>query len=883
MTSGASAAVGWAMRIGVGIVVLLGVSDARAACPSAVTPGTWSGTVALELTGQGESPSSDRLHRFVNQIQETVDGKLDLRVACDGSVTGTLSGLKLRFEMDVVGTNFKSGKEARVSQTVCTSTSSVQVARGKVTAGPVLTLEGMVAQESSTCAGTLAASIERAGRSQVGFQAVYTLRASSSSPTSLSGTSWESDDPRPGLALEQLRRLGVAPTKSMRWSLRLVSAASGPPPPPRPTPDAPVIKSIQAKYVENFLQGVGRVPNQFTAEVDWKDGTPGTVNFRIGAESVDLRSPYTYEKDMAVMPRTAVLTAIATNGEGESSAPRTFDINIVPVPPWASKIDWAVELQSGFVLYRATKKFPDQPLEFTLKVPTIIPYIGGRWGLDPTQLEAEIVADSRGSPASGKVTGGGKFWVADDAYALVGGGDTSTQLGSTELQFLRGTAGIDFKPPYETEVVTDLLKYTGVTEALGIFARSARKLVTARAQFRATLQGQGTLGITGGKLGFLTGGATVVPQVNLGVVLDSQIGATLDLKGVTRGQITFSFVPRVEVSTCFLQFTLMGDYRFFSFTQGAWLYLDVGGPFVCRVKLEEQVGSSSAQVRTPLGVPPRPEGWQPPAPVDEPFVTAGGLAGRTLVARAGRDAAPALAASPSGARALAYVTEDPAQPRPRASEIAVRVFDGKRWGAPVAVTSDTRPDFAPQVAFDSKDQVVVGWVENRLDDLGPDAKPDERFLANLQVAAAVAGQRPAVLGAGRELRLVRADGGTVWALWRDGARIQAAKWTGAGFGKPEVVADQAESGWSAAARGGGVAVWAGSTAYERGAGGWSARPAPGEPARPAVWGDGTGLWRSRPAGGAPLRLLDHDVTDVSAAGGAVAFRRDDKLQVLEVP
>jgi hypothetical protein len=67
----------------------------------------------------------------------------------------------------------------------------------------------------------------------------------------------------------------------------------------------------------------------------------------------------------------------------------------------------------------------------------------------------------------------------------------------------------------------------------------------------------------------------------------------------------------------------------------------------------------------------------------------------------------------------------------------VRLFDGKTWSQPLPVTSDSRPDFNPQVAFDGQGQLVVGWVESRIADLGPESQLDERFLRSLEVAYAV--------------------------------------------------------------------------------------------------------------------------------------------------
>jgi len=814
-------------------IVVLGLVGRAGAqpCASPMTPGSWSGKVDITITGDGVSPTSDRIHRFVRVLSQTVSGTLSLRVACDGSVMGTLAPVRMKLDLTYTGTNLKSGRSARIATTECNGASTVAITSGKVAAGagglPLLTLNGTVKLESFGCAGEVASAIDSqyagSGGSQ-GYEATFTAQAAAASATVVSGSSWESSDRDITSAYAGLARLGIVPATTKRWQLQLVAAA-GTPTPPRPAADPPIITTLKAQYIQNFLQGVKRVPNQFTAEVDWNGGEPGRVVFRLGAAEpvpVTGASPYTFTAEMGDLPGSAVLDVVAINSEGTASAPRQLGVTIVPVPAWARDIAWAAQLKSGYVLYAGQKRFPQQPASFSFNVPDWIPYVGGSWGLLPTQFNANLNADSRGQEATAAVTGFGGFGLGSESYDMTFSGSATTLLGSTQLEFLRGKAGLAFTPPFYRARYANLLNYfPGLQglENIPLIGRYTKDLVTARASVRATLQGEGELTVQNDQLLFKNGRGTVLPQVDLIPLRLGPGWLYVEVRGVANGSVTFDFAPKFKLTTCFLQFRLMVDGSFYDY---APLFQTPSLDYSCRVSPSGEQPAVAAPAPAAVAsmatrVPPRPPGWQPPRAVDEPFTTRAGLAGSTLVKGARPSVSPALAVSPTGAAALAYVTEDAAKPRPRASEIMVRLFDGKTWSQPLPVTSDSRPDFNPQVAFDGQGQLVVGWVESRIADLGPESQLDERFLRSLEVAYAVVdGKTGRVVQSGTltgdaavksDLRFARGGDGTVLAVWQvqgwksQNASLVAASWDGKRWGEPQTAADPRPiaSHWSAVA------------------------------------------------------------------------------------
>ena len=158
------------------------------------------------------------------------------------------------------------------------------------------------------------------------------------------------------------------------------------------------------------------------------------------------------------------------------------------------------------------------------------------------------------------------------------------------------------------------------------------------------------------------------------------------------------------------------------------------------------------------------------------------------------------------------MAEDSALPRPQAGEIRLRLFDGRAWGQPIAVTQDTRPDFNPQVAFDASGRAMVVWLQNKIEDLSPDSGLDERFLRNLEVAYAVVEPKTgSVTASGRltndealdfDLRLSAGHDGTLWAAWQSSPQaisvgdpqaanqLKAAAWDGQKWSPVETITNQ---------------------------------------------------------------------------------------------
>src|SRR5258706_4315872 len=152
------------VRRGLPLVIALGLvaalmgarapAAALAACAAPITPGAWSGTFSRTVTAQGKD-TRDSVHPKTTRLVETITGNLALQVACDGTVTGSLSNETLSLTITVTITNTISNKSTDINS-ICSGASRAAVTGGRVAANdntslPVFTLNATVTWDSFTC------------------------------------------------------------------------------------------------------------------------------------------------------------------------------------------------------------------------------------------------------------------------------------------------------------------------------------------------------------------------------------------------------------------------------------------------------------------------------------------------------------------------------------------------------------------------------------------------------------------------------------------------------------------------------------------------------------------------------------------------------------
>ncbi len=810
------------LKLALALILIVTLVDAAppapawAACAAPITPGTWSGPFSYALNGQG-TQTGDPLHPKTTQLSETVTGRLTLQVACDGTLTGSVSNEVLSLQITTIITNTKSNKSATFNS-ACTGTSRAAVTGGSVAAGagglPVFTLNATVTWDAFTCSDPdVQKAYDQSGGS-AGYSATFTLTAGNANATAISGTAWDSSDRQFEIGRANLIALGFTPTVVITWQL------NGPPPSATatPEPDAPVILSLVPLYQQYFLLGVHSVPNQYTAVVDWKNGTPGKVVFTLGSDpAVEVNAqPYVFSKEMGDLPGSAVLSVVAINGEGQSSAAKQMSVDIVPLPAWAQRLSFGVLLKNGYVLYRTQQAIPAQPFnKGYIEVPDGVPFYGGPYGFTAFQLNANLTIDSRGQQGQDQVSGlGGAAWGKDKQVDLTIDGDTFTTLSAAQLSFDRGAAQVNF-PPVTFRKYYGLLDLIPGAQAfyswpfVGRILRALNELASIGGEVSANIGGKGNLGIKNDRLDATSGRVTLGAEVLLNLVRLGIDEAYVSVGGGGRGNVAVRFTPDWGLESCTLSMFLRAVARAFKYQISAEpnLYNYTCPP---SAGLAPRTGLD-APPDMQLRVPPRPAGWRPEQAVVK-VSASGDVTTTVLVEKANPDAAPRLALSPNGQAALTWVEEDPARPRPQADDIRLRLFDGRAWGQPIAITHDTRPDFNPQAAFDGNGHVIVAWVQNRLDNLGADSTLDDNFLKNLEITYAVVDVKTGAVASTGQLtndsaldfdpHLAAARDGTVWLAWQSSPQLAsvgeaaapnqllAAAWDGKQWSAVETVTGQ---------------------------------------------------------------------------------------------
>ncbi|TEU00475.1 MAG: hypothetical protein E3J29_01875, partial [Dehalococcoidia bacterium] len=179
---------------------------------------------------------------------------------------------------------------------------------------------------------------------------------------------------------------------------------------------------------------------------------------------------------------------------------------------------------------------------------------------------------------------------------------------------------------------------------------------------------------------------------------------------------------------------------------------------------------------------------------------------------------PALAAADDGRLLVAWTHDEPGKPIMQGEEVVASLWDGANWSPPMTITSDTHPDYNPELAFDGSGNAVAVWERSHNPNLPPDTELDEDFIKDMEIAYAVydaAGgtwSAPALLTDNGYVdhgpKLVAAPDGRLMAVWRanpanvlfgDATAPDAlyyAIWDGAAWSAPQVALGGLANMWS---------------------------------------------------------------------------------------
>jgi hypothetical protein len=604
--------------------------------------------------------------------------------------------------------------------------------------------------------------------------------------------------------------------------------------------ETPIVTDAKADYDIYFLQGIS-ASNDLVATVDWKQGTPDKVNFQFQGNSVSIHTDgpsaeWTYNMaDLQAGLNPVMITA--TDSKGLTSPEYLFNFHGVALPEWAKPAGWTAAPQGSNILYSGQLKLPKQPFSKMVSLPAFIPVVGGNWGILPIQFIGQVRANSSGGPTSGPLTGTGGLALGGDQLKLETDGQVTTQITEEELLFLSedSYANMSFDPkPYTKQVgIVELVPSASSLYSIpviGDLVKALNSIISVNVSVDPALSGKAFIGIDPADNGLTFTSGQATSDLVLSVLASINVGlANAYAGGGGQGALTINVAAPPSIAACSLKlFFSAGASVAGIFGGGSY------GPYkkdwdVAQCAEAALLGSRTRAIPTQFTAPgalrvnQRPAGWQPEQAVLE--TTQGGKTGETVLAEnANPEAGPLLTVNRDGRTAFVWMSEDAAKPRQQAMEITARLFDGKAWGDPIPLSSNTRLDAAPAAGFDHGGNLVVAWMTNKSEALEADAAFDEALAGQFEIAYAVVDKNGTVETTGKltddqtfdfNPQIAAASDGTLWAVWQSSPAAQmlgtaaapnnllASRWDGKSWSAVETVSEALTGTlfWKAAASG----------------------------------------------------------------------------------
>ncbi|MDQ3930112.1 MAG: hypothetical protein M3328_13315, partial [Chloroflexota bacterium] len=700
-------------------------------CTHPMRVGPWQGSFLTQLHFADEDETID--------AWLTEDGGVDFQVACDGTVTADkfVNSPNVIQDEPHVETVLEISNFLLGSAT-CTLESDWKVENARLdlneSGSPRLVWAVRVIVISSKCEGEgpaleIAQSIwedTTGGQSET-----RTFTWQDETPEIITGfmggeKPWQG--PLANTSMEELKKRFVVKKDLTTWS---ASFKGNVPPAPTATTEkgGPVVTGVTQQLEQFFLEKVTPVLNVYTASIDWGNEEPGQVTFHLGDVTTvgDLSgSSATAPIQIDNLPAgDNKLVVIATSAGGKSSVPFERIINVVPVPVWAIPAQFSATTKEGFVLYESTKPqpVPAQPANVQVTVPSFVPYVGGDWGLLPTQFQVNMAASSAGGLSNATVTGGGAVAVAGNVFPLTVRTDSFFRTNMTEvgLGFDDGSVKMELPEKTFTRKLGLLDVIPGATQILDtpVIGEPLKLLDLSvfTAQLRASLSGEGKLGVDGADLRFVDGSATT--RVGVAVAGGPNISDVvfLQLIGTVDGALTLGLTPDIHPTACSISGSIFAWYGAFGFT-GTY----PNPPSAIQILSCDQFKqggmvkllAAPPTAPEPLRLPQRTNSWKPELVMDPPkqISSENGLTSATLVENVSAlISTPRIAVGPGGRMAMVWVADVLERQRPQSFQTHLRLFDGKTWGPAIILSEDTRPDYFPSVALDRDGKAVVVWVQ----------------------------------------------------------------------------------------------------------------------------------------------------------------------------
>ncbi len=579
-------------------------------------------------------------------------------------------------------------------------------------------------------------------------------------------------------------------------------------------PQAEVL-SLNSSLRQFFLAGIP-VTNRYQAAIDWEGAAPGVARFILGNDP---------PRPMTVAGNTATLNLPLESVQGTGDFPISVEaelnrrvnrldglgpLTLVPVPAWASPFNLQPQVQSSSVRYSGALAVPTKPLDAHVELPASLPFVGGAWGLLPTQFKIDLAANSSGARETGAFSAQGGFGLGKRSFGLVGRGNVFGFITHDALNFesdplTLSTSGIFFQERLGlVSIIPGAESLFGVP-FFGDILEAIDSAGGITADVHGSMAGKGRLGVQGDKLALTEGSF----DAGLGVRATAGINllvAFMELSGGGDGSLSMQIIPNPKVTKCAV-------LLFFQMRTGAFGFsttlVNARHEFVACTSASGQTVIYAADslptgIKLIYGGPPLAEAER--VILKERMTN--GLTETVLVENANVQAQPLLVSGPNGRLGFVWNSVGASG---AADVISLRLYDGAAWGNAITVSQSNRPAFNPSAVFAANGNLLVAWTEAQT---APD--PDEltpAFVRSFEIAwAELNPSTGAVIRRGQATtdatmdfgpRLAAGKDGAIWLAWQNSPgmsltgtaaapnHIQAARWTGSGWSSAEMVAPSA--------------------------------------------------------------------------------------------
>ena len=204
--------------------------------------------------------------------------------------------------------------------------------------------------------------------------------------------------------------------------------------------------------------------------------------------------------------------------------------------------------------YSGGYALPEKPLDAHVVLPSEIPYVGGTWGLLPTQLKLVLAANSLGTRETGGLSAQGGFGLGKRIYALAARGNIYGTITHDALNFESDQLALSTPPITIREHVGLVSVIPGASTlfdlpVIGDLLQALDGTLGVTAEIHGSMTGRGRLGVTGSNLQVTEGSYDAALGVLAAGGLDTPV-AWATVAGGGDGTLSMQIVPTTKVNAC---------------------------------------------------------------------------------------------------------------------------------------------------------------------------------------------------------------------------------------------------------------------------------------------------------------------------------------------